>query len=348
MMRPENEDGSVKLRLAGLGVIVAAMLLPLLAVAEDAPIPKPRRPDRMPDRTTQTQGEAHAATSASTPGESSSTAAGAAQAAITKADTTPREVTLQARITDGSADIPDGLTWRVFETKASANGDLILAGSSDDAQARFQLVPGNYVVHVAFGRAQTTDTIAVGGDAPNDKELVLDAGAIRLNAAVVGDVPIPINQLRFDIYLAGSGEDRPPVAQDLGPDEIVALNAGTYRIVSHFGDVNAIVRAELRVEPGQMTEATIYHKAAQVSFRLVSEAGGEAIADIDWLVKTPAGDSLFVYSGTFPATVLAEGDYIVVAKRGETAYQREFQVGAGPAQEIEVLTTVTDPPPAKS
>jgi hypothetical protein len=35
---------------------------------------------------------------------------------------------------------------------------------------------------------------------------------------------------------------------------------------------------DLRVEPGQLTDATLYHRAAQMSFKLVSEAGGEAIA----------------------------------------------------------------------
>ena len=53
-------------------------------------------------------------------------------------------------------------------------------------------------------------------------------------------------------------------------------------VISYFGAVNATVRADLRVEPGKLTEATLYHKAAQISFRLVSEAGGEAIADVDW------------------------------------------------------------------
>jgi len=104
--------------------------------------------------------------------------------------------------------------------------------------------------------------------------------------------------------------------------------------------VNAVVRADLRVEPGQLTDATLYHKAAQVSFKLVSEAGGEAIADIDWTVKTADGQTVFTNIGAFPSTVLAEGDYLVLAKRGEQVYNREFQVQPGPAREIEVLTTV--------
>jgi len=77
-----------------------------------------------------------------------------------------------------------------------------------------------------------------------------------------------------------------------------------------------------------------------VTFKLVTEAGGEAVADVDWTVKTADGETVFTEIGAFPATVLAEGDYLVFAKRGETVYNREFEVQPGQGREIEVLTTV--------
>jgi hypothetical protein len=104
--------------------------------------------------------------------------------------------------------------------------------------------------------------------------------------------------------------------------------------------VNAVVKADLRVEPGQLTDATLYHRAAQTSFKLVSESGGEAIADVDWTVKTTDGATVFSDTGAFPSTVLQEGDYLVFAKRGDTVFNREFEVQPGQPREIEVLTTV--------
>ena len=261
----------------------------------------------------------------------------AAEAVAAQLD--PQPVTLIARVTEEGAALPEGVTWRVFETRTDAAGDLILAQKSDDATAHMELIPGNYVVHLAYGRAQITDTLTV-AEGDNTKQMVLDAGAMRLNAAVSGDVAIPINLLRFDIYTAGSESSRTLVAENLSPNDIVTLNAGTYHIVSYFGVVNAVVRADLRVEPGQLTEATLYHKAAQVSFKLVSEAGGEAIADVDWTVKTTDGQTIFTETGTFPSTVLGEGDYLIMGKRGEQVYNREFQVQPGAPREIEVLTAV--------
>lgn len=326
-----------------LGVV--AMLLPGIVVAQDEPpVPLPRRNDRMPQQIEQVQDPAATeaavlGTDAPADGAPAAVPATPAVEAVEKVAAVPQPVTLVARISDGGAAIPDGLTWRVFETRTDASGDLALAAKSEDATARIELVPGNYVVHVAYGRAQTTDTIAV-TEGQNEKSLVLDAGAIRLNAQVSGDIAIPINLLRFDIYSAGNESERTLVAQNLAPSDVVTLNAGTYHIVSYFGDVNAVVRADLRVEPGQLTDATLYHKASQVSFKLVSEPGGEAIADIDWTVKTQDGQTVFSNIGAFPSTVLAEGDYLVLAKRGEQVYNREFQVQPGAGEEIEVLTTV--------
>ncbi|MDB5541307.1 MAG: hypothetical protein JWQ89_3034 [Devosia sp.] len=320
------------------------MLAPMLAIAQDAPVPLPRRADRMPQGVEQLP-QTPAAPDAAGAGVDLKTALAATAAlkateTVAAVNTTPQPVTLMAKITDDGTTLPDGVTWRVFETRANAAGDLVLAQKSDDATAHLKLPPGNYVVHVAYGRAQTTDTLTV-AEGDNTKSMVLDAGAMRLNAAVTGDIAIPINLLRFDIYTAGSTEaDRTLVAQNLSPNDIVTLNAGTYHIISYFGDVNAVVRADLRVEPGQLTDATLYHKAAQVSFKLVSEPGGEAIADIDWTVKTADGQTVFSNIGAFPSTVLSEGDYLVFAKRGEQVYNREFQVQAGAAKEIEVLTTV--------
>jgi hypothetical protein len=264
----------------------------------------------------------------------------AATEAIEAVTADPQPVTLTAMVTDGGQAIGEGLVWRIFSTKTDTQGQLELAAKSDSAVAKVELTPGNYVVHVAYGRAQASDTIVVAqGD--NSKNIVLEAGGLRLNAAVTGDVPIPINLLHFDVFTTGSSDaDRAIVAQGIGANDILTVNAGTYHIVSYFGAVNAVVRADLRVEPGQLTDATLYHRAAQTSFKLVSEAGGEAIADVDWTVKTTDGTTIFTDTGAFPSTVLQEGDYLVLAKRGDTVFNREFEVQPGQPREIEVLTTV--------
>lgn len=309
---------------------------------EKAPFPLPRPADRIPDgwspaapAVTEAPSEVAVPQIAPAPADQAPNAAAAAAAVALD----PQPVTLTAQITEDGASIPEGVVWRIFDTRTDASGELALAAKSDEATANVRLAPGQYVIHVAYGRAQATDTIEV-QEGQNTKALVLDAGAMRLNAAVTGDVSIPINLLRFDIFSSGNESDRTLVAQNMSANDIVTLNAGTYHVVSYFGDVNAVVRADLRVEPGELTDATLYHRAAQISFKLVTEEGGEAIADVEWTVKTSSGETIFTNIGAFPATVLGEGDYLVLAKRGETVYSREFAVTPGQGKEIEVLTTV--------
>ena len=316
-----------------------AFLLCAPAFAQDAPVPMPRPADRLPQAAAVDaiveEPDISPTETLAAPAAEPATATEALAAVVAE----KQPVTLTAQITANGMNIPEGLVWRVFDTRTDASGELALAAKSESATASFELVPGEYVVHVAYGRAQATETIQV-AQGGAQQSIVLDAGALRLNAAVTGDVAIPINLLRFDVYTTGSGADRTMVAQSLAANDIVTLNAGTYHVVSYFGDVNAVVRADLRVEPGQLTDATLYHRASQVTFKLVTETGGEAIADVEWTVKTADGQTIFTNIGAFPATVLAEGDYLVLAKRGETVYNREFEVQPGQSSEIEVLTAV--------
>ena len=46
--------------------------------------------------------------------------------------------------------------------------------------------------------------------------------------------------------------------------EIIRLPEGSYHVVSTYGESNAIMRADLKVEVGKLTEATLNHRAATV------------------------------------------------------------------------------------
>ncbi|UJQ95329.1 hypothetical protein [Mariluticola halotolerans] len=327
-------------------LLLVSLTAPLAAWAQETP-PIPRaRPDRGEDVAPQpvqpmNQGDpehgnaaldalAEALRSREQTPETSSPSAGGP----------PLSVTLSAKISEDGAIIPDGLTWRVFDTKTDATGQLALLGKSVNSIAVFDLPPGDYVVHVAYGRSQATDTMHIEAGVTG-KTIILDSGALRLGAAISGDIPIPDNDLKFDIFATSDGEhDRSLVADGIKPGDMVHLNAGVYHIISRFGKYNALVRADLRVEPGQITDATLYHRAARVSLKLVSDEGGEAIADVEWTIKSAEGDVIYSNVSAFPSLVLEEGDYSVVAKRGTNVYNRDFNVHAGSPTEIEVLTSV--------
>lgn len=237
------------------------------------------------------------------------------------------QITLAAQLTEDSPEIPRGLVWRVFAPEPGPDGKLPLVATARGGTSTFSLLPGSYLVHAAYGRAGATKRISVGNDVRQEK-LVLDAGGLKLDAVLPGGISIPENRLRFSIYEAEpdiTGE-RPLIIPDVRPNAVVRLNAGTYHVVSTFGSVNAIIRADIRVEAGELTEATMEHRAAQITMKLVREPGGEAIADTAWSVLTGTGEIVKEAVGAYASMVLAEGEYTVVAKNRDRIYQRDITV----------------------
>ena len=250
-----------------------------------------------------------------------------------------QSLTLNARISQDGSILSRGVVWRIFNAEPKKNGEMVLLNKSETSPAQFLLKSGDYIVHASYGYAQVSETINVSEN--TQKTIILNSGALRLNAAIVGDIPISSSEMKFDVSTAAlSEEDRVIVARDVKPNSMINLNAGNYNVISKFGNINARVSADLKVEPGQITDATLYHRAGRVSFKLVSEAGGRAIPDVDWEIKTVEGKTIFTSMSAFPSTILSEGDYSIIAKRGQNIYNRDFSVQPGPAREIEVSISV--------
>ena len=235
--------------------------------------------------------------------------------------------------------INSGITWRIYKS-APATRDMLLVNKSTEATPIFELESGEYVVHVSYGLAGTSKTVVI-ENGPVVERFSLAAGAMRIRGSV-GDNPIPSNLINFSIYVPfpDNSEGRlvlPKVRQN----EIIRLPEGLYHVVSTFGNANAIMRADLKVESGELTEAVINHRAATVTLKLVSTPGGEAFAGTDFSVMTPGGDTIREASGAFPSMTLAEGEYTLIARHEGKMYSRTFMVETGLHRDIEILTTQT-------
>ena len=247
-------------------------------------------------------------------------------------------LSLKAKLTDDGSELKHGLTWRIFRPDAGADGKLPLVASSQGGSVTFELAPGSYLVHAAFGRAGATKRITLRKDAATEI-VVLDAGGLKLNAVGPGGRQVHAEKLRFSIYEAkqDANGDRPLVAKDVKPNTVVRLNAGMYHVVSTYGAINAVVRSDIRVEAGKLTEAAVEHSAAEITLKLVRESGGEALADTSWSILTESGDPVTEKIGPYASMVLANGNYTVIAKNREHIYQRNISVEGGKDQEMEVL-----------
>jgi hypothetical protein len=244
---------------------------------------------------------------------------------------------LAARYAPDAPPITGGLTWRVYSDKPAPTGAFKLVKEDKSPAPVLTLPAGGYVVHVGFGLASAVKTVQLRSDTVREV-FELPAGGLRVEGKV-GDARIPAGQISFDVYKGSQFEpaDRRPIAQSVMTGDVVLLPEGTYYIVSNYGDANAVVRSDIRVQSGKLTDISVNHRAAVITLKLVSGDGGEALANTAWSVMTPSGDVIKETIGAFPRFILAEGDYRAIARNEGKVFERGFKVVAGVDGEVEVL-----------
>lgn len=247
------------------------------------------------------------------------------------------ELLLEAQLTADGPILEKGLVWRVFSPDPDAENKLPLIATATGGTANFSLPEGSYLVHASFGRAGATKRITI-RNASRHEKLILDAGGMKLSAKLPDGQEISDKFLRFSIYEnEDEGNERSLIVPNIKPDTIVRLNSGTYHVVSNYGNANAIIRAEIVVNAGKLTEATVEHNAAEITLKLLRDIGGEALADTSWSIVNTNGDIVFESVSAYASLVLAAGDYIAVAKNKDRLYQREFTVEAGKNADVDVF-----------
>jgi hypothetical protein len=259
-------------------------------------------------------------------------------------------VYLTAIFTAGDAQpVRSGLRWRIFEERAGPDGSHKLVAQSGDAAPFFALPDGAYIVHAAFGLAGVTRRIVVNGRTTNER-VVLNAGGLDI-VDILGSTPLPAQKLQIQIYVPDrNGSEAKLIFASAKPNEVLGLPEGNYRIISTLLDTtgisgqtasgnstNSVVSAELRVQAGKVTEATLRHRAATMTLKLVNAPGGEALANTTFSILTPGGDIIRELIGAFPSLVLAEGEYIAIARHDGKTFQTTFKVQSTLDRDVEVV-----------
>ena len=246
-------------------------------------------------------------------------------------------LSLTARYGKDLPAINGGLVWRIFSDRPDDTGTFKMIREDRSATPNVVLPPGNYVVHVALGLVSAVRAVTL--KAETDREaFVLPAGGLRIEGRV-GTSKIPQNQISFAIYKGSQfdGGDRASLVPNVAAGDVVLLPEGTYYIISNYGDANSVVRSDIRVQAGKLTDVVVTHRAAVITLKLVSDKGGEALANTAWSVITPGGDVIKESIGAFPRVVLSEGEYRAIAKNEGKVYERPFNVVNGVDGEVEVV-----------
>ena len=217
--------------------------------------------------------------------------------------TEPGTLALSAVLAKDGQTLTSGLIWRIYDGRVHDDGSYKLLQTIRDPRVTATLPGGEYLVNASYGRANVTKRLTVWPDKRLDDVFNLNAGGLRLYATLAKQPLLSEQSLTFDVYSEESDQfgNRRKVIAGAKSGVVMRLNGGTYRIESTYGDSNAVIEADVSVEPGKLTEATIDHQAGKVTFRLVQKAGGEALADTIWNIYSEDGQLVKKSGGAFPS-----------------------------------------------
>lgn len=261
-------------------------------------------------------------------------------------------LTLSATFGPNTGPVRNGIAWRVFDVRNAPDGSYPLVAQSRKANPSIPLADGDYIVHAEYGLAAATKLIVMNG-APVAAHVVLNAGALRITS-VLGDQKIAPARVLISVYVAEPGDSEAElVVPSAKPGDIIGLPEGNYHIVSAYLDPNApatpspsgtptnatnsVVNADIKVRAGKLTDVTLHHHAATITLKLVNAPGGEALANTTFTVLTPGGDVIREMIGAFPSLILAEGQYVAIARHDGKTYQSTFTVQSDRDRDVEVV-----------
>lgn len=269
------------------------------------------------------------------------------------------ELRLSAVFGSDNQPVKSGVHWRVFNERAEDDGHHALVAQSSDASPAVPLPDGDYIVHAGFGLAGETKRVVMAGH-PETARVALNAGALKING-VIGATPIPAARLSVAVYVPERGNaEAKLVVDNASAGEVMLLPEGNYHIVSTYLDTvgigsvqpsaqplaqpghvanasNSVVATDIRVQTGKTMDVTLRHRAAVMTLKLVNGPNGEALTDTQFTVLTPGGDVIRELIGAFPSLVLAEGEYIAIARHAGTTYQANFKVQSGLDRDVEII-----------
>jgi hypothetical protein len=247
-------------------------------------------------------------------------------------------VQLSAVLNEAAPALQRDLVWTIYALGDDQVDDEDLMLNATGGVLDTELPPGSYIVHVSFGLATLSRPLTVTQQGLTEV-FNLNAGGISVRGAIGADSFLPDEAVTFEVFpeTVENFETTTPLARDVEERSVLVVPAGRYTVVSRYGDVNAIVRAQIDVEPGQLTEAVMFHNAAQITLKLVNEPNGEALPNTAWSVLNPGGDIVREFVGAFPTMVLTEGDYTIIARHDGQVFSRDFAVVTGINREEELV-----------
>jgi hypothetical protein len=244
-------------------------------------------------------------------------------------------LTLRATYGERGAEITADLVWRIYTVTGT---EAALQLKLEQPRPSIALPAGNYAIHVSHGLATAIRQVTL-TETGIIAAIPVNAGALTVSGHLGGpERPLPTYRQRIRLFIPtpNNSEGR-LVTDNLRPGTQLRLPEGTYHLVSTYSGSNSVVRTDVRIDTGRITEAVVNHRASTMTLKLVRERGGAAFAGAQWTIETPGGDVVAEAVGAFPSVDIAEGTYAVTARHNDREYRGQMVVEGGVNRDFEIV-----------
>ncbi len=245
-------------------------------------------------------------------------------------------LTLNAR---AKADSPllNGATFFVFQNGEAATAREIVRSKLDEPT--FSLPAGQYRVAAVLGLARVEEDITLRAGEKKTRDLVLNAGGVRLASTLAGIGKRIDEHLLYRVY--NLSPEKGAANQELLTSTLASptlfLPAGPYRIESQYGWHNARQTKDIEVKAGEVQDVAFEQKASDVKLRLVDRPGGEAVDRVKWTLKYNGGGTVLISQDAEPTLILQAGSYQAMAQHDAKTYTQIFEAASNQEQTVEIV-----------
>lgn len=247
-------------------------------------------------------------------------------------------IKLRAKLTAEMRPISRPVEWSVYKVE---NGDQALwkqVGAIRAAEPTMKLDPGQYLVRARYGHVTASKMVEVKPRKQSDITFVLNAGGLRiLSHLIFVDAPRGKQATHF-IYTGDADENgmRQLIAKSQIQGDVIALNAGRYRVISRLGEANSVVSTDVTVSPGVLTAVEVNHKAGVLSLKIDDDADAPSSAKTNLVVFDDDGNLVARARGDNVETILAPGRYSITVERAGKKITEDFDIRIGESKAIEL------------
>ena len=164
-------------------------------------------------------------------------------------------------------------------------GGLEELGRSSESPAMFYANEGEYTLQASAGPSRLDSTVKVEAGKVSVVRMALNAGILDIKTLAVEGAPNPVPAAWHRLYAVGPGKPAAPLLRIEGGASRVQIPAGTYRLVTEYG--NARAENTVSVAAGQTVSETVILGAGEAK---ISLAPGKAAKVCD-VYDTGAGRS---------------------------------------------------------